>query len=361
MLRRLKMWYVAIQKKKEHYREEQLLKIRDESLFMKRLYQLVKEGYSLHDALFLVVPHHVRDQERLADRLNDQFKAGSSAYELFQSLHLKYVNLLPLITSNVTSDLLIALKQMSEATDQKLTLEKSFRKVLIYPLILITFFLMILFAYRTFFLPRMKSIYQSEQVHLTISERWMTVALTYLPDVVLVMSILLFIAGYHFYRHHIQKVSSERSLYYRFVLTRKMIQIYATRHFSIEFGRLLETHITASEALVILKEQNYNLYVQHIAHLVYEEIAQGARLEEALQFNPYLLQEIATFVEHGSMRGFVGRELLLFGKVVNETFVHRIELLITLFQPLVFIVIACAIVATYLSILLPMYRLIGAF
>lgn len=361
MLKRLKMWYVAIRMRQDRYREEQLMKIRDESLFMKRLYQLVKEGYSLHDALFLVVPHHVRDQERLADQLHDQFKAGSNAYELFQSLHLKYVNLLPLITSSVTSDLLVALEQMSEATEQKIALQKSFKKVLIYPLILIIFFLMILFAYRTFFLPRMKSIYQTEQVQMTVGEQWTTIALTNLPDVVIGFTIILCLVGYHFYRHHIRRVSKVDSFFYRFIITRRIIQMYATRHFSIEFGRLLETQITVSEALSILKEQRYNPYVQEISHLVYEEIAKGASLEEALQFNPYLLSQIATFVAHGSRRGFVGRELLLFGKVVSETFVHRIELFIALFQPLVFILIACAIIATYLSILLPMYRLMGAF
>lgn len=139
----------------------------------------------------------------------------------------------------------------------------------------------------------------------------------------------------------------------------KGIQHYATYSFSLEFGRLLRANVDLQDALIYLTKEEYNPYVQLISQEMYEALSQGESLIDCLDRHPFLLASLSSFAEHGAKRSLLGEELVIYSEVLLEQMIDRTEILFSLIQPVAFVVLGVGVIATYLSMLLPMYELIN--
>lgn len=340
-------------------RQERKLRIQNEPLFLKRLHHLVKEGYALDDALFLILPHHIQSTSDLTERIHAILLGGGTPLELFQELRLTKVNIAPIVTAGLTSDIHTALEQMHQMTVERMRLTTLLKKLITYPFVLFVCFVSIIFGYRLFFLPRMATVFQNQESSDSWFAHLITYFLTVSPDLVLAFVLISAVFGIYLYRKVVKQGISDHHFLLKNPLLLKGIQHYATYSFSLEFGRLLRANVDLQDALIYLTKEEYNPYVQLISQEMYEALSQGESLIDCLDRHPFLLASLSSFAEHGAKRSLLGEELVIYSEVLLEQMIDRTEILFSLIQPVAFVVLGVGVIATYLSMLLPMYELIN--
>ena len=322
-------------------------------MFFERIAQLLKEGYPLNESLSLVLPHHIKGADVYEKKVEQQFQEGASLTDIFQTLPLRNVQLLPLYTAEKTGNVERACLEVSRQTKQLLRFQTELRKLLTYPTALLLFFLGILLLFKWVILPRMDAVYamQAEGENMSL----LATIVQKGPDILLGSLIFFVVVLFYLKRRVWDEAIEPSSRLFQWTPVARIVRVAVTRSFALELGHLLQAGVTAREALAHLAEQSTSPYIQRVAERAYEQLKEGVSLQDSLKMEPYVDRKLASFVEQGALKGLLDRELLLYAHVLERATTDRIERSIQWVQPVLFGLIGVGVVIAYLSVLLPMY------
>ncbi|MHC3377323.1 type II secretion system F family protein [Ligilactobacillus equi] len=85
----------------------------------------------------------------------------------------------------------------------------------------------------------------------------------------------------------------------------------------------------------------------------------GQELAGFVQKYPFIPPEFALFFQEGLTQENLSGQLMIFAELSYQRLLKRVDRILNLIQPLLFVVIAVIIVLTYASILIPMYHNLG--
>lgn len=316
----------------------------------------MQEGYTFHDGLILLMPHHSKHFNELLEQIEMDFKAGLGVSDILRRLGFSSSVLLPVIIADVNGRLADALMGMADRMKRSEERRRKLRNLLLYPFVLFSFLAIFLLVFRSYFLPNLQAMVVARNEEAAGIVSLLPILVSRIPDV-LIGSGAFFIAtaasGIFIYR----RLPSERRI--RFLMTipviKSLFSKLITRDFVSEIGSLLQSGLSIQDALQVLVEQKLNPLLSEVALSIKRHVIYGESFEMATQLTVGLRKELSAYAKHGSDTGHLAKELLLFGENLHEMIEEDLGKWLALLQPILFIILSICILASYLALLLPVY------
>lgn len=327
--------------------------------FLLRLSTLLEEGYTFHTSVIMLLPHHVKKVDEACNQVEILLRNGEGVSAVLQVLGIPKSYLLPIEMAESHGRLNKAVITLYNHISVVERAKASFQRIMMYPMFLFSILALLFIAFRTYFLPNMKSLVASRP-HASPNHvlDWTTLLL-HLPDFLLgvcVSIMIIFII--------LRKFVLRKPIRYQIYLLKKIpilsrwMKLTWTRGFAQETGTLLASGLSLQETLIRLTSQSYQPYLKVMSLQVYEFILLGETVEKAVFLTDCFLKEFPAFIAHGEISGHLAKELLIYGELLTEQIELDVMRNLAYIQPILFCVLAICILAAYLSILLPVYGMI---
>ncbi|WP_153732944.1 competence type IV pilus assembly protein ComGB [Sporosarcina obsidiansis] len=342
-----------------HYsKKKSLVKPAD---FLQRLSVLLQEGYTFHEGLILILPYHTKEYEEKLTQVELELKMGYGVTHILKNLGFSKSLMLPIVIAEVDGNLIRALNEVAERVNRTAEKQKQIRKLLAYPAVLFTFLLLLLLAFRQFFLPNFEALSIMRSSQETGLVQFLPRLVSSIPDLLLV-GVLVMGTTVVILRIWMKKLTAAQILM-------KLLKIpgigsfysaMKTRDFASELGSLLQSGLSLQSALNVLVEQKEDPILSEITSHLRVHVIYGEPLHEAIRLTDGLSERLADFAKHGSDSGYLPKELLIYSEHTSEQLEEKVNKWIAILQPALFGVLAICILLSYLAILLPVYRMIDS-
>ncbi|MBO0586440.1 competence type IV pilus assembly protein ComGB [Sporosarcina sp. E16_8] len=325
-------------------------------VFLERLSVLLIEGYTFHDAVTLLVPHHLKNYTPLLVEMNNDFKKGLGVTHILASFGFSSGTLLPIAIAEVDGRVAQAIGCMAIRMRKVEEKRRKFRNILIYPIVLFILIATLLMAFRRFFLPNMEALAISRKSEDDGFISALPTLVTKIPDVIIsvvLVSALLTVVCTVVYK----KLAPETKI--RVLMSMPIagtfFSIIKTRDFASEIGGLLQSGLSLQNALDVLIEQNLDAVLSEITKNVKAQVVFGDSFHTALGRTEGLMHQLAAFAKHGEDSGYLAKELQIYSEHLSQTIDEKLTKALAMLQPALFSIIAICILAAYLALLLPVY------
>lgn len=327
--------------------------------FLARLSVLLNEGYTFHESLRLLLPHHMKDYEIVLSEIGDEFRKGYGVTHILGRLGFPSRSLLPIVIAEIDGRLADAISSMAIYLKKTEETQKKFKKLLAYPSMLFIFITLLLLVFRNFFLPNMEALALSRNNGEDGFISLLPMIVSKIPDVIFATGglIMLLILGFiHVYK----KLTPIKKLWLvkRIPFVGKMYTVWKTRTFASELGSLLQSGLSMQNALDVLIEQHLDAVLSMIAKNVKKQVIFGEPFHSAVGLTEGLTKQFSSFAEHGADNGHLPKELMIYSESLDETIDRWLASGLAVLQPALFGLIAMCILAAYIALLLPVYGMI---
>jgi len=327
--------------------------------FMNRLASLLTEGYTFYASVTMLLPHHVKSSEVAQNHLSSQLKNGEGVTSILLALGIPKGYLLSVQMAEAHGKLHQALQVLHTHMAMVERAKASLKKVVMYPIFLFVMLACLFVAFRTYFLPNMKTLASSRQSSTSAETMNWTSVLLHLPDMLLGGCLfVLLITGIFQWRIRRRSDMDQVKALRNTPFISRWLQLTLTKNFSQELGTLLASGLSLQLSLSILKQQSNQPYLQVIAEDIFTSVAAGESLKQAVMLADYFIDDFPTYISHGESSGHLDRELLIYSDLLNEQIEASLMKWLSFVQPVLFGILAICILAAYLSILLPVYGMI---
>lgn len=329
----------------------------DRDHFLTRLSALMREGYLLPTALTLLLPLHTKKVDEAMDGMTAILKSGGNAAEIFKLFGFKDQVLFPIEIADYHGRLPEAIDSIAKSYARTENIQKRLKGLLIYPVSLLIFTSILFLFFRTNYVPNLTELMESMQGGKDAGG--VPAYLLKLPDFFIGIFAFLGIGVFAFTRLLQKQVAAKQIQWIlKIPLLCNFMKLYWSHLLARELGTLLHSGISIQESLNLLKTQTYHSIIQFMSEGADQEIKLGQPLSVALSRFHFVASDMPTFVRHGEMTGYLGKELILYSEVLMERIELKTQQLLRIIQPAFFLMIAVCIVGAYLAILMPMYNLV---
>jgi competence protein ComGB len=333
-------------------------KINNRSSFLERLSVLIREGYTFHDGLVLLLPYHSKQYSELLTQTEKDLKAGLGVIEVLSRLGFSASFLLPIVIAEVDGKLADALNGIANRIKQSEERKKKLRNLLLYPFVLFSFLAIFLVFFRSYFLPNLQAMAIARNEGTSGFVSILPLVVSKIPDVLIGCGAFLIstaLIGILIFRrltptkriHFIMSIPFVNSTFSK----------WKTRDFSSEMGSLLQSGLSMQDALEVLEKQEADPILSEIAMVIKRHVVYGESFDMAIRLTVGLRKELSDYAKHGSDTGHLAKELLLFSENLDEMIEEELSKWLALLQPALFAVLAICILAAYLALLLPVYSM----
>ncbi|MBE1553758.1 competence type IV pilus assembly protein ComGB [Sporosarcina limicola] len=330
--------------------------------FLERLSVLLTEGYTFHDGLTLLLPHHTKNYDVLLERLNDDFKEGFGVTHLLGQVGFSPGSLLPVAIAEIDGRLAQALNGMAKRLRKKEEKQKKLKNLLMYPLVLFFFITALLIAFRRLFLPNMEALAISRQSEGGEFISSLPFIVTKIPDLIFgIVMIFACIATVCVIVYKKLRPETKIRVFMSLPIAGPFFSMMKTRDFASEMGSLLQSGLSMQRALDVLIGQRLDVVLGEIAKKVKEQVIFGESFYMAAHLTVGLTKQLSAFAKHGEDSGHLPKELTIYSDHLAETIDEKLTSALALLQPALFSIIAICILAAYLALLLPVYGMMDKF
>lgn len=342
------------------YKRATIWRLKEQAQFIGRLSVLIQEGYLFPQAVSMLLPHHVEKHEEVQLFVDEALRQGKGVIGVFEILQLPKHYLIAIAIAENNGHMIEALKVLANQMAMSQETKRKFIKLLLYPITLTVFLLLLFLVFRTIFFPNIEKMVLNrnsgigEETSIAFSK-----LLLHVPDGLVLIGIVMTCSSIVFQRLLLRQ-SIARRLYVilKIPFVNRYFRLTITRQFSAYLGSLLHSGFSLQASLQILEEQQFQPYVQYLASRIKERVTYGDSLTQAVVFIKVWQNDFSTFVEHGELSGYLGKELTLYSELLLEKQELLLQRMLAFVQPSFFVFIALCIVAAYVSLLLPIYHMI---
>lgn len=330
-----------------------------QSQFLLRLSNLLDEGYTFHSSILMLLPYHVKYVHEVTRKIDETLRNGSGVVEIFLLLGISKEYLLPIEMAESHGRLNIAIETLQRHISMKERAKTSLKKIMMYPLFLFIILACLFIAFRTYFLPNMKTLVASRQSADQDELLNWTNTLLHVPDMLITLTVGV-VSIYLLFNQWLKRKSFDFQLSTLKITPyfSSWMKIIWTRSFAQELGTLLASGISLLKALDLLKTQTNQPFIQTISEQIYQAIILGESVEKAVTIAGCFLKEFPAYISHGEASGHLAKELLIFSDLLTEQIENEVTKNLAFVQPILFGILAICILGAYLSILLPVYGMI---
>lgn len=352
---------MSFQKIKDYIaRKELTIPLNGQSSFLKRLSDLLKEGYTFHESVSMLLPFHVKNSNLIIQRVTEVHKSGSDIAEVFKLLGFPKRLILPISMAGKHGNLQETVSILGVQSAIFENARKRMNTLLMYPLFLFVVIFLLFTVFRIYFLPNMESLLGTRNSIESGNTIVWTNILLQLPNYFLIsISIVVVFILAIFFGMSKRDIKTRLNFYDKIPIFNSWYYLFLTRVFSRELGGLIESGMSIQQAFDALASQQENITLQYIAIQMKDKIVHGESFSQAVMLLNYFTVDFLPFVIHGENSGYLGRELSLYSEFLTERIETKISKYLSILQPTLFLILAIFIIGAYLAILLPIYEMIN--
>ncbi|HAP2966542.1 TPA: secretion system protein F [Enterococcus faecalis] len=306
---------MGLLQKKRIFKPSNKLTKKQQQLFLKLLADLLANGFNIQESFSFMKKSNALPQHSITF-LVEGFSSGIALQALVEELGFSTMVSAQLSFATAHGDLVGTLQAISEHFFQTEKYRQQFYKIISYPLLLIVY---------------------SPYILVTL---------------VFVLSFSFFILN-RYLKH--QSAIQRAFIYLKLPIIRGLYREYVSAFFALEWGKLLAQGLEMKEVIDLMRHTTNYPLMKELAGAISEGLLVGETLHRQLAAYPFFTKALGLMIQQGEVKGKLGKELMVYSNVCFQVFFKKIERVITLVQPFIFIIIACLIIGVYGAMLLPIY------
>lgn len=241
-------------------------------------------------------------------------------------------------------NLSLCLEKVEGYLAQVLTVKKKLIEVATYPVVLLSFLVLLMLGLKNYILPQMSD----GNVATVLIGHFPTL---FLGTALLLLLLTICVRLWLKRTPHLPVASFLAKL----PGLGRLVRLYLTGYYAREWGHLISQGLEMTQILDIMVEQPSKLFAE-IGQDMLSSLSNGQSFHEKVKDYPFFEKELSLMIEYGEAKSKLGQELAIYAQDCWERFFTKINQLMQLIQPLVFIFVALIIVLIYAAMLLPIYN-----
>lgn len=328
--------------------------------FLKKMGELLERGYSYSEAVESLL-YQMPPKRSLELKVGlEKLKAGHPLHSVLTGLKFQRDLIGYIYFADKHGGMLEAISEGSKMTLNKHSNLQKLKKAFLYPtfMFLMTNILLI-FVERTL-LPQYFILYDSMGLEVNTFTKVVATIGTLLPRMIFyfLMSNVLLLIGYFIYFTKLP-IINQRQYLLRIPLLGSTLRLIQTQYFTLQLGYLLSGGLSVHESLQLFVAAPRNVFYRDISLIITSRLKTGEDFAEILRQLNVFEKELPFVINHGQTNGRLDKELLFFSQSCLKKFEEKLEKGLKQIQPILYGVIAVLVISMYLSIMLPMFRLIN--
>ncbi|WP_226035304.1 competence type IV pilus assembly protein ComGB [Aquibacillus saliphilus] len=332
------------------------LSLKDQYNFLYRLSQLIQNGYTLLHALDIL-----NWDSRWAiytERIRDKLQEGASIDQALEGANFNEKVVSFMYFSNSNSDLNGTLNHCCVMLKQQMENIKKFQQTSRYPFILLLLILVLLYFVKTSVYPSFLQLFSSMSNASAITNT-SVIVINVLFNALLILIVLItaITLSWQLFKTKF-KTKLKIQIYNAIPIVRSFIRLNTTFLFSLHLSSLLKAGSSLREALQTLKKQPKEFIIAYYSDQMIQEIEKGFELSEILPSFLLFEEELSTIFQENINNHTLEKDLQIYSEFLIDQIQEKAKKLLSLIQPIFFILMAGLIIFIYLSLMLPMFQLI---
>lgn len=341
--------YLTISKRYNLNKELQLL-------FLSRLSRLLKNGYSLLDALEVMKwdKHMIEPTKIIVQSL----KNGNTLDEAFTEAGFNPTITTYLYFVRANGDIQGSIEKCMEMYQQRINFTAKFQQTIRYPLVLLILFSILLYFIKNSILPSFADLFTANSATSSTVTLSLTAINLFGTFMWITLTFLCFsLIIWKFISHKIS-VQNQIKIYQRIPIYRSYKRVQTTFLFATHFSSLLKTGIPIKDILSIMSSQTQLPILSYYSMLMTNELNKGHHINHLLSQAFLLENQIAHIFQKNADTHALEKDLTIYAGIITEELHRKITKVITYIQPVFFVVLAGFIVLIYTTLMWPMFQLI---
>ncbi|WP_158661066.1 competence type IV pilus assembly protein ComGB [Bacillus kwashiorkori] len=340
--------------------KQKMWNMKDQADFLTRLGTLLGQGYSLNQALRFLIYQVDENNRSVIYNAIGQLNAGEKLYSVLNASRFMPVCVSFTYFGEKNGDLQKSLITAGSLLKKQLNNRQQVRKLLSYPLFLLSFTFILFAIMQSNILPQFLHLYDSFQVEPNLLIRMLNSLNEYRTFYLLLLCCFMLMIVI-FYRLFLNKVQPHERmcLYSRLPIIGKIIKLWNTYYSAFHLSQLLQAGISLNESLQLLGNDPQKKFLNTACQIVQKRLLEGVDFSRAVTVIPYWNEELSFIIQHGQMTGRLAGELETYSTYCLEEFSEQIEKIIKILQPFIFLIIGIWIITLYISLLLPTFQMIN--
>jgi len=252
------------------------------------------------------------------------------------------------------------LQRLADYTEQQFNMKRKIKNALIYPSIMVMVSIGIVGFLLEYVVPRMVSVYSNMGQALPMMTQVLLGISGTIQQYGIYFLLIAGFAGYVFKRQLKSNIAFKEKIHtylLRLPIIGNAIKVANTARFSRTFAILSSSGVSVLEAMLISSELIINLPIRYAVEQATKHVREGANIHLALKqtkyFPPMSIHLIASGEASGQLETMLERAA---NNQDNET-TSLIETTLTLFEPMIILVMGSIVLFIVLAVLLPIFQL----
>ncbi|UII54836.1 type II secretion system F family protein [Cytobacillus spongiae] len=331
----------------------------EQVLFLKRTGELLERGYPLSEAIESLLYHFPQKRKDAILCCLAELKEGFPFHRILSQLQFN-TNLIGFVYfAEQHGGLATAFQDGSELLLKREHDLQKVKKLLSYPLILMSVTAFMFVFVHNVLLPRFTSLFQSMSIQTNMFTRFISLVGNILPFI-LAIFLLIVLGGLLYYVKWFRRASPIRQKLHlmKIPLVNSFLRLLYTHYFSVQLSYLLSSGLSIFEALLLFENNQEQPFYRQIGKRIKGKLATGEKLETILKQLTFFEGELVHIVKHGQENGKLDQELYFYSRHCLHLLEYKTEKAMKVIQPIIYLFLGVLIVSMYLAVLLPMFHLL---
>ncbi len=355
---------LSVEETSQSHRRKSAIRISvtDLALFTRQLATLVRAGLALEEALRAIAEQTEKSRTKsLLLAVRSRILEGHSLAEgladypgIFPQLYRATV-----AAGEQTGHLDIVLERLAEYTEQRQYLQQKTLLALFYPLLLTSVAILVVVSLLAYVVPQVVQVFENINQDLPFLTKTLILTSDFLRDWGIFLLILLILIVFTF--RYLLRFDNFLFLFHHFILRLPIIARLERSTNAIRFTRtlsiLLQSGVPILKALEITAQVISNLPMRLALQHTAEQVRQGTSLHRALEqsrlFPVMTVYLIASGESSGNLEQMLDRAAIMQERELETL----IGVLLSLFEPLLILVMGGIVLIIVLAILMPIFEL----
>lgn len=324
-------------------------------MFLKRLHRLIENGYPLIEALEVMK----WDQNLIekSEQLMESLKEGYLIDAAFEKAGFHPTIVAYLYFIRINGDVMVSLAKCIDMFEHRITYIKKFKNVIRYPIILFFIFIFLLIFLKRTILPSFNELFQSAGSDSTVFYSILFLDIVSTIFFIIVIGIAVCLLFWHFYKRTMP-IERQIILYEKIPIYRTFLKMQTSYYFATHFSMFLKTGMPLKDVLTHISGQEKMPILSHYANLMMMQLQNGIYIDNLLPNLFFIEPQIAVIFQKNNNTAALEKDLSMFADFLAENLERKVLRIITLIQPVFFVMLACFIIFIYFTLMWPMFQLI---
>lgn len=329
--------------------------------FIFRLGEMLEKGFTIRESIDFLMLNIPGISGKQTKHIRQMLQAGIPLHEILPILHVPSLICLQVYFAekhgNVQDALLHAGRQWKKSEQSK----EKLMKLLQYPIFLLFLLVMLLAVLNTFVLPQFHDLHASMGYKPEGLILLLLFFLEWVPPIMLILlPCAIGLSIFLYARYRLLSPKKKADMLIRIPYVRTFFQLYFTRLFAREAAQLLNSGFAVNEMLHVFERQTIYPMLTAVSEIIDKGLMNGVSLQEAIKQITWFDKKLSALTGHGGANGRLGEELLMYAAFCDELIEEKIKKLTGFIQPVVFLFIGAVVMTVYLSVMLPMFEMMGS-